>query len=101
MAYEFAGTLYRNSREYHQAIATTWLSANGANSRQTMLCALAELTDEAAALEAENGWELTNSAAAAQWADEEINTDYSREALIEAIGEVRRRFDDFFPANDE
>lgn len=84
-SFQFAGRLYRNSREMHAAIAAEWLSAGGANSRATMIEFLAEASDEQLAAEAEASWEL---------ADDE---NYDRGELAAAFARLRRDFDERFP----
>jgi hypothetical protein len=58
MTFEFQNTLHRSARDLADAIAEAWLSANGANSRDTQVEALRTTSDEALAAEAIEGWGL-------------------------------------------
>jgi hypothetical protein len=90
--FEFAGGLYRNEREMCAAIAEMWLSADGANDRETMLGFLAEETDEQLADETIKQWFGEFSP------DEETVPNFGRSELIAAFADIRSGFDAHFPA---
>jgi hypothetical protein len=88
MAYEFAGSLYRNSSDYHAAIAEQWLSAGGTNGRNDMLATLSNCTDAEIASECGKAWEFDS---------EEFDIDQ----LEAEIRDIRDRFDEHFPVDAE
>lgn len=98
--YEFQSTLFRTERDMLDAIAGEWVSAGGANDRETMLEALAELTDEQLAAECVSAWGLDQPAsedAAETWM-EKRGIDEADIGL--AFGRLRQDFDAHFPAEE-
>ena len=93
--YEFANGLYRNAREMCDAIAETWLCADGANSRETMLEILADEPDEHLTDECMAGWFSDTGDE-----DGEIRDDFDRDDLLAAFTRLRREFDARFPAEE-
>jgi DNA-binding ferritin-like protein len=85
VSYEFASALYRNSREMHDAIAEDYMSAGGANDRETMREFFAKTTNEQLAGGAEEDWELLE------------NDNYDRAQLVAALEDLRVNLDERFP----
>jgi hypothetical protein len=83
--YKFGGMLYPTSRAMHMAIAETWLSADGHNSREDMFESLAQCTDEALAAEVVDAWNVLE------------NDAFDLSELVDAFAALRRDFDEHFP----
>lgn len=84
----FQGTSYRTSRAMHDAIAEAWLCAGGNNGRSTMQDILAEFTDIELANDAAENWGFEGNAA------------FDVNELVEAFADLRRDFDQRFPASN-
>jgi hypothetical protein len=89
MSFEFQSCAYRTSGAMHLAVAGAWLSANGANNRETMAEFLRDMTDEELALEAELGWELAD------------NPNYDRKELAKAFSDLREYLSGQFPRGED
>lgn len=87
--FEFGGSVYRNSADMHTAIAETWISANGLNSRTEMLEWIAERAAGQLADDAIAGWFVEGN-------DQDL-PEFDRDALIRAIADVQDNFDRHFP----
>lgn len=85
--HQFAGMLYRNTREMHVAIAEEWLSAGGRNTREDILHDLAVMSDADLADEAVANWDKPDE-------------HFDRDELIAAFCSIRANFDTHFPAHD-
>ena len=93
--YYFAGSLYRCSNDMHMACAEEWLSAGGKNDRQTMLEFLSKMTDAELTEDCWSGWNLGEH-------DPESNkAEFSKETLQECFADIRKDFDEHFPAKDD
>ena len=60
--YEFQSTLHRTVSEMSNAIAESWITADGANSPEFMASYLVDVSDVELAAECIKGWELDQDA---------------------------------------
>ena len=93
MPFLWLGTLYPDSNAAHDAIARTYLSAHGKNTRNAMLRAMAAMDPDEMADDAIEGYSLLAE-------DDEGNRvmpDFSRGALIDAFRRLKRDFDQIYP----
>jgi hypothetical protein len=97
--FTFVGGLYPNSRSMHEAIAESYLSADGNNGREDMLRFLAEQTDEEMAQEVKEQWfsgELDDEDGNE---DRSGNDDFDPDDMAKAFATIRREFNVRWPAD--
>jgi hypothetical protein len=95
---EFQSTLFRTERDMLDAIAREWLSASGANDRETMQEFLAEHEDEMFAAECITNWGLDQRVRdddEQTWMEARGVEEFD---LIQAFARLRANFEHVFPA---
>jgi hypothetical protein len=75
--FEFGGSLYANSRQFHDAIAEAYMTAGGNNDADDVREFFREFADETLADEAADHWDLNSL------------PDYEHAELIEALARLR------------
>lgn len=83
MAYEFGGCLYRNSREFHDAIASEYMSAGGLNGPDFIRNELNTSSPESI---------VSDMLRPEEWGNLTENEDFDRDEMIAAIKRLKDQY---------